>query len=80
MDALTALEFFKLCTLFNFIILAISSLMLLVFKKNLLKIHSHFSGIDETKLKELYFTYMSIYKVLFIVFNLVPFLALSVMN
>ena len=43
------------------------------------KIHAKMFGIDEESVRQMYFQILSMYKIAFIVLNLVPYLALSFM-
>lgn len=67
------------CLLINASILGISSLFLFVFKGFIAKIHSNITGISVQELMPLYFNYLANYKILIIVFNLVPYISLKIM-
>jgi len=43
-----------------------------------MKIHGKMSGLDETDLSRAYFQYLAQYKIVFFVFNLVPYIALRI--
>lgn len=67
------------CSIINFCILSISSLLLLSFKGFVTGFHSKISGVDKKELLCLYFQYLANYKVIIIVFNFVPYIALKIM-
>lgn len=64
------------CTVINLVLLVFSSIMLLIFRQPVMKFHAKVSGLSEDQLKQSYFTYLAQYKLLFLVFNLAPYLAL----
>lgn len=68
------------CTLLNCGLLIFSSLMLVVFLKPVSQLHARLFDLDPTELKMSYFRFLANYKVLIIVFNLVPYLALRIMS
>ncbi|NND83188.1 MAG: hypothetical protein HKN50_12240, partial [Gammaproteobacteria bacterium] len=45
-----------------------------------IKLHSSLSGVAEERLPEMYFSFLANYKLAFIMFNLIPYLALRVMQ
>ena len=49
-------------------------------KNTIMPIHQKMLGMSETDLSKAYFQYMAQYKILIIVFNLAPYLALRVMG
>lgn len=71
--SLTAL--FGWMTVINFALLIFSTLMLTVFRRSVIRIHTRVTGLEETALKPVYLYFLGFYKVLIIVFNLVPYLA-----
>ena len=73
-ETLTA--FFGWATVLNLVILAVVSVTLLVFKGGISGIHQRMLGMGEEDLTRLYVTWMGNYKLLVIVFFLVPYLAL----
>lgn len=67
-------------TVINFSVLVLSSLILLLFKKSILRLHSRMLSISEEDLQRLYVQYLSAYKILFLFFNLAPYLALKLLG
>lgn len=72
-------NFFAFCTVINIGIFAFSAIMLLLFKNRISEIHAKMFGINKDNLTIQYFKYLSHYKIAIIVFNLVPYLALSLL-
>ncbi|EEF80999.1 DUF6868 family protein [Methylophaga thiooxydans] len=75
LDALTTL--FAWMTVINIGLLLFSTLMLTVFKSFVIRIHHRLTGLEANKLEPAYFHYLALYKILIIVFNLVPYLVLT---
>ena len=71
--------FFGWCTVINFAIYALTAFVLLIMRKPVIELHSGLSGVPPDRLPELYFKYLSNYKVAIFMLNLVPYLALRVM-
>jgi len=74
MDSFTAL--FGWMTVINVGLLLFSTIMLTVFKSVVIRTHQQLTGLEADKLKPAYFHYLAFYKILIIVFNLVPYLVL----
>ncbi len=79
MDIVSLTALFGWMTVLNFALLIISTLMLTLFRTPIIRIHSRLSGLEETALKPVYLYFLGFYKVLIIVFNLVPYLALKLL-
>ncbi len=71
--------FLGICSLINIGILAFSFLFISAFKNFTIKVHSKLTGIMPNDLLKLYFHYIGLYKIMIIVFNIVPYLALTLM-
>jgi hypothetical protein len=71
--------FFGWCTIINFSLLIISSLMLFALQEQIATIHSKLTGIQAESLRSMYFNYLGNYKILIIVFNVVPYIVLRIM-
>ena len=67
------------CTVINFVGLAIATLALMMMRDFVTRLHSKMMGVAEADMPVLYMQYLSNYKVLVIVFNLVPYIALRIM-
>lgn len=66
------------CTVINFVVLIISTLALMFLQKFALQIHERISGASAEQLKPIYFQYLAQMKLLWIVFNLTPYIAIRV--
>ena len=64
--------------LVNISLLVFSTVMLLLCKKPVKKIHSSLFAIPEEELDRLYFDYLARFKALVIVFNLSPYIAMRI--
>lgn len=70
------LSFFGWCSVFSMALFILSALMLFAFRESIINLHSKLSGVDAEALPEIYFNYLGLFKVLIIIFNIVPYLAL----
>jgi hypothetical protein len=59
--------------------LIFSSLMLFTLQEQIAAIHSKLTGIASSDLRSMYFSYLGNYKILIIVFNATPYIALKLM-
>lgn len=73
-------EFLGYCTVINLAVLLFSTFAVTVFKDKVSTIHAKMFDLSLSEVKAGYFSYLSHYKVLLIVFNLVPYLALTLMR
>ncbi|WP_371376186.1 DUF6868 family protein [Thalassotalea aquiviva] len=76
MDTVQLKDFFLLCTLINFGLISIISLLLYPCYHTISQLHHKITHVPLAQLPKLYFQYLAGYKLLIIVFNLVPYLAL----
>ena len=77
-EQLTA--FLGWCTLINMGLLLFSTLMLALMKDFAINMHSKIFDLDSQTLPAMYFEYLGRLKLLVIVFNLVPYLALRIIS
>ena len=75
-EQLTA--FLAWCTVINAIILALAALALWGLRGFVARLHGAMFGLPENAVQEQYFRFLATYKLLIIVFNLVPYLALRI--
>lgn len=75
----TLTEFLGWCTVINFGLLGISMISLMALRRWVGRIHSSMFNISEEDLSRFYFQYLANFKLIVIVFNLVPYFALKVM-
>ena len=75
LDTVTLVYWYML--LVNVAVYMFTALALLVFRRPVARLHASLMGIPEERLYELYFLYLAGYKLLLIVFILIPWLACS---
>ena len=74
----TLIEFLGWSTLINFTFLLIMTLAIMFLREPIIKIHSELFNLNQEDLGRAYFNYVALYKILIIVFNLVPYVALKI--
>lgn len=67
-------------TLINFGLLLFSTVIVIVFRDAIYGLHSSMFGVDTKQVAQVVYTYMANFKVLVIVFNLVPLLAFYLLD
>ena len=72
----TMTTFLGWVTLINILILAISSILIIIMKDKVVKIHAGLFSLEEADVKKCYFQFLAHYKILILMFNLAPYLAL----
>lgn len=72
-------QFLGWCSVINLALLLLSAFCLLLFTSRIAKLHAALFRLDAAGLPVTYFRYLAFYKVLTIVFNIVPYLALKIM-
>lgn len=76
----TLTSFLGWCTVINFGILIIAALGIIAMRASIGSIHASMFKLAEADLSNAYFQYLANYKILVIVFNLVPYLALRIIS
>lgn len=76
MDIENVTEFFKWMTVINVSMLFLSSIVIMLSNKWVTNIHSSLFGISKPNIAVCLYAYLGFYKVLVIVFNIVPYCAL----
>lgn len=71
-----ARAFLGYCTLINFSLLLFSSVFLIFMQDKISSLHARVFLIDQEAVRTMYFNYLANYKILIIVFNLVPYITL----
>jgi len=66
------------CTVVNFGILALSTVLMLCIRKPIQAIHTRMTNLSAEQLDQAYFQYLAQFKLVWIVFNLTPYLAIRV--
>ena len=74
------IEFFGWCSIINIGILFVSALIILVFRESILRIHGKMYHLDDEILLKIYLQYLALYKILIIIFSIVPYFALKLLN
>jgi len=64
------------CSVVNIAMLFLSSIMLMVMRGRIIKLHAKLSGVSEADLPSIYLQFLGNYKLLILMFNLVPYIAL----
>lgn len=72
--------FFGWCTVINLSVYALSALFIVVLKDFTISIHSNFMGLNASELPALYFKFLGSFKIIIIVFNVAPYIALKLMS
>ncbi len=68
------------CTAINLGLLIFSSIFVILLRVPIMKIHAKMFPLSEEDLARAYFQYLAQYKILILVFNLAPYLALRIMG
>ncbi len=77
METLTT--FFGWTTVINFVLLAVSTIMVIAMRRSIARLHGRMFGLESTDLSRAYFQYLAQYKIAIIVFSLTPYVALKLM-
>lgn len=66
-------------SIINIVLLSFSAIMILAFKDFITQVQSKLFKLSATELMPIYFRFLAQYKLLIIVFNVTPYLALKLM-
>lgn len=66
--------------LLNICFLMFATIVLVVFKSTVIKIHNKLFEVSEERLSQAYFRYLANYKTLTLIFNITPYIALKIMG
>lgn len=75
----TIREFLGWCSVINIGLLLLTSLTIIIMRSWIVRIHANLTGVSQAELPRIYLEFLGNYKMLVIVFNLVPYIALSIM-
>lgn len=75
----TLTTFFGWCSVISVGVLLFTSGSLMLMRGTISKLHSKLFGMSEEYLARAYFQYLAQFKIVVIVFNLVPYIALRIM-
>ncbi len=73
-------SFLGWCVVLNSSVLIVTTLLLIVLKKQILLVHSKILGIEKKQLSKAYFCYLAIYKIFTLIFFIIPYCALKIMQ
>ena len=73
-------EFLGWCSVINIGLLTFTAIFVVLLRGPISRIHAKMFNLDEAELSPAYFQYLAQYKFIIIVFNIVPYLALRIMN
>ena len=76
----TLTEFFGWSAVINIALLLLSTVAITLGGEAATKTHQRLFGLDEQSVKQAYFRYLSQFKILTIVFSIVPYIALKMMG
>jgi len=68
------------CTIINFGLLLLTSIALSSMRDTIVRVHSKMYSLSEQDLSRAYFQYLAQYKIVIIVFNLAPYIALRIVT
>ena len=77
-EQITAL--FQWMTIINAGIFIISALLVMLLKRHIIRWHGNLFGIQEHVVSSMIYGYLGLFKVLLILFNIVPWIALLIIN
>jgi hypothetical protein len=80
MEIQTVTRFFMWCTIINGAMLVFSSIMLLLAQDFVYSMHSKWFHIPRETFNVAIYSFLGFFKIVFIVFNLVPYLALLIVG
>ncbi len=66
------------CSLINLGMLTVASAALILFNSSVKQIHQKWFGLSDQDLQREYFRYLATYKIMTLIFNVVPYLSLRV--
>ncbi|HCF94555.1 MAG TPA: hypothetical protein DEW46_05800 [Verrucomicrobia bacterium] len=80
MDIQMLTRFFMWCTIMNFAFLMLSFLLLGIAGDFIYKLHSKWFSMQREKFNMLIYSFLGLYKILWLVLNVVPWVALRVIG
>jgi hypothetical protein len=78
MDLEQLTRLFKWMTIINMVALVLSSVLIMLLRNVMCRWHAKLFGIPEQSVAMAAYGYMGIYKMFVLVFNIVPYIALSI--
>jgi len=80
MDIMTVRHFFMWCTIINGVTLLFSSVVCVFARDWLYPIHNRLFNIPRETVNTMCYSFIALYKIFFLVFNLVPYIALVIIG
>ena len=80
MDIITVRTFFMWCTIINAAMLIGSSLVYVFVADWVYSIHGRLFNVSRETFNTLFYSFIALYKILFLAFNLVPYIALVIIG
>lgn len=80
MDIIFLTQLLKWCCIINFGCLLYIVLVLMLFPKFVYQVHSRYFRISREAFDLVIYSFIGVYKIFFVVFNLVPFVALKIIS
>ena len=80
MDVQRLIGFFKWCSIINGGLLALTFLMMVGIPDLVYKIHASLFSLTREFFDSAMYAFLGLYKILFLVFNLIPYVALRLIN
>ena len=74
------IEFLGWCSILNIGLLFVSAGFVIVFRESAVRIHAKLFAMEAEELQRIYFRYLAWYKIAVLIFNIVPYVALKIMN
>lgn len=72
------IAFLGWCSVINIGMLILSAIFIIIFNDTVIKIHAKMFDLDKLYLQQSYFKYLAQYKIIIIIFNIVPYFALKI--
>lgn len=81
MDQIIVIKsFLGWCSIISICFYGISTLILTIFRKDILSLHSKIFNLDKASLGLEFYKFLAIYKIAILMFNIIPYLALVIMT
>ncbi len=75
-----ATEFFKWVTIINVGLFVVNAVLILLMRKIICRMHGRMFGISEENISIVLYSWLGLYKVVILVFSIVPFVVLIIMG
>jgi len=73
-------EFFKCLTIINVGLFMINAVLIILMRKLVCKMHGKMFGITEENIAIILYSWLGLYKIMILIFNIVPYVALILMG